>query len=97
MTTVPQSQGDPKILKRGHNFEQKGDPNDVKGDPKFEIFHKGLICKNTQQTELKQSFKDRKTLVCFSNKMTYNRLAYTFDMINGLQRIQAAVLLRSLV
>ena len=45
MTTVPQSQGDPKILKRGHNFEQKGDPNDVKGDPKFEIFHKGLICK----------------------------------------------------
>ena len=77
MTTVPQSQGDPKILKRGHNFEQKGDPNDVKGDPKFEIFHKGLICKN-QETELKQSFKDRKTLVCFSNKMTYNKTGIHF-------------------
>ena len=65
MTTVPQSQGDPKILKRGPNFEQKG-------DPKFEIVHKELICQKPQENELKQSFKDRKTLVCFSNKMTYN-------------------------
>ena len=25
-TTVPKSKGDPKILKRGPNFEQEGDP-----------------------------------------------------------------------
>ena len=45
--TVPQSQGDPKIVKRGPNFEQKGDLFDVKGDPKFEFFrivHKERIC-----------------------------------------------------
>ena len=49
--TVTQSKGDPKILKRGPNFEQKGDPNYVKGDPKgdpkfdfFRIVHKGQIC-----------------------------------------------------
>ena len=49
--TVPQSQGDPKIVKRGPNFEQKGDQKgtfiDVKGDPKFECFrivHKEQIC-----------------------------------------------------
>lgn len=45
--TVPQSKGDPKILKRGPNLEQKGDPNDVKGDPKFVFFrivHKEWIC-----------------------------------------------------
>ena len=50
-TTVPQSQGDPKIVKRGPNFWQKGDPKgtlfDVKGDLKFEFFrivHKERIC-----------------------------------------------------
>ena len=49
--TVPQSQGDPEIVKRGPNFWQKGDPKgtlfDVKGDLKFEFFiivHKELIC-----------------------------------------------------
>ena len=49
--TVPQSQGDPKIVKRGPNFWQKGDPKgtlfDVKGDLKFEFFiivHKERIC-----------------------------------------------------
>ena len=49
--TVPQSQGDPKIVKRGPNFWQKGDPKgtlfDVKGDLKFEFFrivHKEQIC-----------------------------------------------------
>ena len=30
--TVPQPEGDPEFIKRGPNFEQKGDPNDVKGD-----------------------------------------------------------------
>ena len=37
--SVTQPKGDPKILKREPNFEQKGDPNYVKGDlkggPKF--------------------------------------------------------------
>ena len=49
--TVPQSQGDPKIVKRGPNFGQKGDPKgtlfDVKGDLKFDFFwivHKERIC-----------------------------------------------------
>ena len=44
-------QGDPKIVKRGPNFWQKGDPKrplfDVKGDLKFEFFrivHKERIC-----------------------------------------------------
>ena len=32
ITTVPQSQGDLKIVKRGPNFEQTGDLFDVKGD-----------------------------------------------------------------
>ena len=42
LCTVPKSQGDPKIVKRGPNFWQKGDPKgtllDVKGDLKFEFF-----------------------------------------------------------
>ena len=49
--TDTQSQGDPKIVKRGPNFEQKGDQKgtffDVKGDPKFNSFrivHKERIC-----------------------------------------------------
>ena len=49
--TVPQSQGDPKIVKREPNFGQKGDPKgtlfDVKGDLKFDFFrivHKERIC-----------------------------------------------------
>ena len=62
MTTVPQSQGDPKILKRGHNFEQKGDPNDVKGDPKFERVNMLKMFKWIHV--LKHSF-------VFSNKLTY--------------------------
>ena len=33
----------------------------------------------------------------FSNKLTYNGLAYIFNLLNGLQMIQAAILLRSLV
>ena len=41
-TTVPQSQGDPKFLQRGTNFEENGDKkgtqNDVQGDQKFEFF-----------------------------------------------------------
>ena len=40
--TDTQSQGDPKIVKRGPNFERKGDQKgtffDVKGDPKFDFF-----------------------------------------------------------
>ena len=49
--TVPQSQGDPKMVKRGPNFGQKGDPKgtlfDVKGDLNldfFRIVHKERIC-----------------------------------------------------
>ena len=37
-TTVPQSQGDPKIVKRGPNFWQKGDPFWRKRGPKIWIF-----------------------------------------------------------
>ena len=36
-----------KGTQRGPNFEQKGDPNYVKGDPKFNFFrivHKEQIC-----------------------------------------------------
>merc|ERR550519_123219 len=60
LSTVPQSQGDPKIVKRGPNFGQKGDPKgthfDVKGDLKFEFFrivHKERICKNSREIKLK--------------------------------------------
>ena len=47
--SVPQSQGDPKIVKRGPNLSKmvpKGDLDDEKGDPKFKVFrivHKVLI------------------------------------------------------
>ena len=45
--TVPQPEGDPEFIKRGPNFEQKGDPNYVKGDLRFDFFsivHKEQIC-----------------------------------------------------
>ena len=50
--TDTQSQGDPKIVKRGPNFEQKGDQKgtffDVKGDPSSifsELFRKSEYVK----------------------------------------------------
>ena len=45
-------------------------------------------CKNHHETELKQCCKDRKTLFSYSNKMTYNWLAYTFDMLGKAPKIK---------
>ena len=67
--TVPQSQGDPKIVKRGPNFEQKGD-------------QKGtfLTLKGTQNSIFSELFSKSEYVkivkkshgFVFSNKLTYN-------------------------
>ena len=38
VSTVPKSQGDPKIVKRGPKGDPKGTLFDIKGDLKFEFF-----------------------------------------------------------
>ena len=57
--TVPQSKGDPKILKRGAKRGPKRDSNNLMGVPKFDFFrivHKEQICTNSQATELQGVF-----------------------------------------
>ena len=88
--TDTQSQGDPKIVKRGPNFEQKGDLFDVKGDQNLNFSELFTKSENVKIVKKSHSF-------VFSNKLTYNWLAYTFNMLNVLQMIRAAILLRSLV
>ena len=70
---------DPILNKKGTgrepNFEQKGDPNNVKGaskgDPKFNIFrtvHKEKIVKKVKIGQSSNSYKYRDTLFCFQQQ-----------------------------
>ena len=85
--TVPQSQGDPKILKTGTQFwakrGPKGDLVDMKRGPKIQSFQyhsERLTCKHHQKTKFRQNLK--KNIVTFSsNNLTYNWLAYTFNIL----------------
>ena len=65
--TVPQSEWDPKIVKRGPNFEQKGDQKGTKRGPKrgpknrgFKISKKAYMLKfSTKKSNLPSKFIER--------------------------------------
>ena len=86
---------------RGPNFERKGDQKgtffDVKGDPKFDFFQNCSQRANMLKWSRNCIKKFQRWLIFTCRTTSWAQGHFYFFMLNGLQMIRAAILLRSLV